>query len=81
MTDTNTPAVVVAAKPWWKSKTLWLNLIGAALIALEAQFSLLQPYLPGSVYAWIATALTVANAILRVITAAPLAFGFGGKTE
>lgn len=74
-------AVVVSAKPWWKSKTLWLNLISAVLIALESQFSMLQPYLPGSVYAWIATVLTVSNAVLRVITAAPLAFGFGGKAE
>jgi hypothetical protein len=74
-------AVVVSAKPWWKSKTLLLNLIAAVLIALEAQFTLLQPYLPGNVYAWFAVALTVSNAILRVITAAPLAFGFGGKAE
>ncbi len=81
MTDTNTPAVVVAAKPWWQSKTLWLNLIAAALIALEAQFTLLQPYLPGNVYAWFAVVLTVANSVLRVITAAPLAFGFGVKAE
>lgn len=74
-------AVVVSAKPWWKSKTLWLNLIAAALIALEAQFTLLQPYLPGNVYAWFAVVLTVSNAVLRVITAAPLAFGFGVKAE
>ncbi len=81
MTDTNTPAVVVAAKPWWQSKTLWLNLIAAALIALEAQFTLLQPYLPGNVYARFAVVLTVAHSVLRVIPAAPLAFGFGVKAE
>lgn len=62
-------------KPWYHSKTLWFNLIAAGLIAMETQFSVLQPYLPGSVYAWIATVLTVANAVLRVVTAAPLAFG------
>lgn len=67
---------IVEPKHWWKSKTLWLNLIAAILIALESQFSLLQAVLPGNVYAWIATALTVANAALRVITTAPLAFGF-----
>lgn len=70
-------SVVVAQKPWYCSKTLWFNLIAAALIALEAQFALLQPYLPGNVYAWVATVLTVGNAVLRVITAAPLAFGVG----
>ena len=37
---------IVEVKPWWKSKTIWLNLISAALLALEAQFGLLQPYLP-----------------------------------
>lgn len=66
---------VAAVKPWYHSKTLWFNLIAAGLIALESQFSMLQPYLPGSVYAWVATFLTVGNAVLRVITAAPLAFG------
>lgn len=73
--------VVVAQKPWYYSKTLWFNLISAVLIALEAQFSLLQPYLPGSVYAWIATALTLGNAVLRVVSAAPLAFGIGSNDQ
>lgn len=71
------PAHVVTAKPWWRSKTLWLNLISAALLALEAQFGLLQPYLPGDVYAWFAVGLTVTNAVLRIVTAAPIAAGFG----
>jgi len=68
---------VIERKPWYHSKTLWFNLIAAGLIAMETQFSVLQPYLPGSVYAWIATVLTVVNAVLRVVTAAPLAFGIG----
>lgn len=68
---------VVDVKPWWKSRTLIFNLISVVLIALEAQFSLLQPYLPGNVYAWFSVALTVGNAVLRVVTAAPLAFGVG----
>ncbi len=68
-------AAVTEAKPWWQSKTLRLNAAAAALIALEAKFSLLQPFLPGNVYAYVATGLTVANAALRVITAAPIAFG------
>lgn len=71
-----TPIVPVVAAPvklWWKSKTLWLNIIAAALIALEAQFSLLQPYLPGNVYAWFSVGLTVANAMLRIVTTQALA--------
>lgn len=70
-----TEAQVVSAKPWWQSRTLWLNLIAAVLIALEAQFSMLQPFLPGNVYAWVAVGLTAANAALRIITAAPIVFG------
>lgn len=66
---------VAVVKPWYHSKVLWFNLLAAGLIALESQFAMLQPYLPGSVYAWVATALTVGNAVLRVVTAAPLAFG------
>lgn len=72
---------VAENKPWYHSKTLWFNLIAAVLIALETQFSVLQPYLPGNVYAWIATVLTMVNAILRVITAAPLAFGMGSNDQ
>lgn len=71
--------VVVEAKPFHRSKTLWLNVICVSLIALEAQFSLLQPYLPGNVYAYFATFITVANAALRVITTAPVSFGGGGN--
>lgn len=68
---------VVAAKPWWQSKTLWFNALVAGLLVLEVNFALLQPYLSGSVYAWFSTTLAVGNAMLRVITAAPL--GLGGR--
>jgi len=68
------PVSVVSAKPWWQSRTLIANLIAAALLAAEAQFALLQPHLPGNVYAWFAVALPVVNAALRIITTSPLAF-------
>lgn len=79
MTDTQPPAVVVSAKPWWQSRQLRFNAVVAVLIALEASFSMLQPYLPGNVYAWFSIALTVGNAFLRVITSAPITFGFGKR--
>lgn len=72
--NTEAVPIVVTAKPWWQSKTLWLNLVAAVLIALELQFSVLQPLLPGNVYAWFSVALTMANAALRVITAVPVTF-------
>ena len=59
-------------KPWWKSKTMILNLVAAALLAAEPQFHLLQSVLPGNAYAVLAIALTVANAVLRVVTTQPV---------
>jgi hypothetical protein len=61
-------------KPWYKSKTLWFNLIMAGLAALEASFSFLQPLFPESVYGILITVLTIGNALLRVISTKTLFF-------
>lgn len=55
-------------KPWYKSKTIWFNIVVASLVALEASFSMLQPMLPINTYGILATVLAVGNAILRVIS-------------
>lgn len=55
-------------KRWFTSKTLWLNTIVAALVALEANWGLLQPMLPVNFYTAIAVLLPVANAVLRVFS-------------
>lgn len=55
-------------KKWYYSKTLWVNVTVAALVAFEAVFGLLQPVLPVNLYTSIAVGLPVVNAILRVIT-------------
>jgi NAD(P)H-hydrate repair Nnr-like enzyme with NAD(P)H-hydrate dehydratase domain len=55
-------------KPWWKSKTLWVNAMVAALAAFEAGTGLLQPLLPANVYAVIAFLLPAINAVLRIVT-------------
>lgn len=55
-------------KPWWKSKVLWFNAVVSALAALEASANLIQPYVPGNIYAWGLLLLVVGNAVLRVIT-------------
>lgn len=73
MDSANIPVVAASVKQWWQSRTLWLNLIAAVLMALESHFDLLQPYLSGDVYAWFAVGLTVANAIMRVVTTQALA--------
>ncbi len=55
-----------------RSKTMWFNAIVAGFAALEPVFGMLQSFLPGNVYAYLTVALTVGNAILRVLTTQPL---------
>ena len=64
-------------KPWYTSKTIIVNAIVAAMVALEAGTGLLQPHLPGNFYAIIAVGLPVVNAVLRVITTTALAANKG----
>jgi hypothetical protein len=48
-------------KSWWKSKTLWVNIIVAVLASLEATTGLLQPYLPEHWYVVVAVGLPGAS--------------------
>jgi hypothetical protein len=59
-------------KPWWKSKTLWLNGLVLMLAAAESQLNVLQGALPGGLFTWLAFGLPVANAALRFITSTAL---------
>lgn len=59
-------------KPWYTSKTIIVNAIAAALVALEAGTGFLQPHLPGNFYTIIAVSLPVVNAVLRVVTTTAL---------
>lgn len=61
-------------KPWWKSRTLWVNASMAALTALEGVTGWLQPYLPVNFYVAMAVALPILNGVLRAITTQPLCF-------
>lgn len=56
------------AKSWWKSRTIRVNALASALVALEAGTGLLQPILPVNFYTLVAVALPVVNAVLRVVT-------------
>lgn len=67
MTANDAP-LITYKKPWYQSRMLWFNAIVALLIALEAGFSLLQPYMQPMMYAYILLAVTLINAVLRVIT-------------
>ncbi|OYZ03482.1 MAG: hypothetical protein B7Y42_00445 [Polaromonas sp. 28-63-22] len=64
MTEVAAPLV----KPWWKSKTLWVNAAMLALAAAETQLNVLQGVLPGGLFPWLAFTLPVVNAALRFIT-------------
>ena len=55
-------------KPWYKSKTLIVNALAAALLALEASTGILQPYLNANVYTTVAVLLPIINSVLRVVT-------------
>ena len=55
-------------KVWYKSKTLIVNAIAGALVALEAGTGLLKPYLGDDFYVIVAVGLPIINAMLRVIT-------------
>jgi hypothetical protein len=55
-------------KPWYKSKTLWVNILVAVLATLEASTGLLQPYLPDHWYVAVAVGLPIINVVLRIIT-------------
>jgi len=55
-------------KKWYKSKTIIVNALVAALATLEASTGLLEPYLPGGWYVMLAVGLPVVNVMLRVIT-------------
>lgn len=61
-------AVIATRKPWWKSKTLLVNAAVAALVALETNTNLLQPYLPVNFYTALAVGLPIVNAVLRIVT-------------
>lgn len=55
-------------KPWYMSKTLWVNTVAAMLVALEATTGALKPLLPVDLYTTLAIALPLINAALRVVT-------------
>lgn len=63
-------------KAWYKSKTLWVNLVAAMLMALEAGTGLLKPYMAEAFWVAMAVGLPIVNAALRIITTQAL-----GKTD
>jgi hypothetical protein len=57
-----------ASKPWWKSKTIWLNAAGVAIDVGTYAASLPLP-LP------VTAGINIANIVLRAVTSRPVHFG------
>jgi hypothetical protein len=64
-----------AAKPWWRSRTLWLNALALGLAVAEARLGLLKNVLPISAFEAAAFALPVLNAVLRLVTSTAVTAG------
>jgi hypothetical protein len=67
--------VAAPSKPWWKSRTLWVNAVVLLAAAAESQLQVLQPLLPVNVYALVAFVLPLLNVLLRTVTQARLSIG------
>ncbi len=62
-------------KPWWRSRTVWLNLAATVLLLTEAaaaNIGLFHPLIPAAYYPLVVAVITVANVWLRAITTSPL---------
>lgn len=55
-------------KKWYRSKTLWFNVLVAVGTAIEASLSLVQGYFDPRVFLCIIAGVAGVNAILRVIS-------------
>ena len=66
-------------KPWYTSKTLWLNVLVAVLTVAETELGIVQPFMPVNFYAIVAFGLPLLNAALRIITTQGLALRSGDK--
>ena len=56
------------AKPVSKSKSIWFNVIGAALTAMEAFSGAVQPHISANVYLIMLTVSVAGNFALRFYT-------------
>lgn len=54
---------IIASKPWWKSKTIWFNILSIGI--LFTPFAPLSPALSGAIIA-------SGNLVLRAVTTQPI---------
>lgn len=63
----------IPTKPWYASKTVWLNAIGLLVLVLGIVIDNATPLaLPPQALAWLGVLLAVANGVLRFVTSQPI---------
>lgn len=69
-------------KPWFKSKTLWLNAAAALIAGIDAA----QAFMTGNssmlnprTAPWLLAGLAIANFALRLVTSQPIGGALDGK--
>lgn len=59
-------------KPWWESKTIWLNAAFGVLAVAQATTDALKPFLPPEALGGVLAVVAAANVALRVVTGQPV---------
>jgi hypothetical protein len=59
-------------KPWWHSKTIWLNTAVAVVAAVEASTDILKQFMPAEAIGPVLAAVGVLNIALRIATGQPI---------
>jgi hypothetical protein len=60
--------MMMTSKPWWRSRTIWLNAIAGLLAFVEVNFHLLQGELSPKAYLIYGGIVAFANVALRLVT-------------
>jgi predicted benzoate:H+ symporter BenE len=58
-------------KKWYHSKTMWFNIVSAALVFTDGLSQLLSgliDVIPSDIYPWVVFGITLVNLFLRTIT-------------
>lgn len=59
-------------KPWWKSKTIWFNVIVILITALPGSLEHFRHLFSPSAYEVIVGVVALGNTVLRLMTAKPV---------
>jgi len=68
--------VMTECKPWYKSKTVWFNIVtilGATVDGLVGMLYMVEPFIAPGVYPFIMLTVGLINVVLRAITTQALA--------